>query len=109
MLMQLKERSKENRPIHHYIQIVISDIEMPKMDGYSLCQAIKKDPVLRALPVILFSSLINDRLLHKGRSVGADEQITKPETANLKETAHRLIAQSKNWIDGNSNGADETK
>ena len=96
MLMELKERSqKENHPINHYVEILISDIEMPKMDGYSLCQAVKKDPVLSALPVILFSSLINDRLLHKGRSVGADEQITKPETANLTGSARRLIAQSK--------------
>ncbi|MGC8495512.1 MAG: chemotaxis protein [Syntrophobacteraceae bacterium] len=96
MLMEFKRRSEqENRSLDHYVEILISDIEMPKMDGYSLCQAVKKDPVLGALPVILFSSLINDRLLHKGKSVGADEQITKPETANLTETARRLIAQSK--------------
>ncbi len=96
MLMEFKQRSEqENRSLDHYVEILISDIEMPKMDGYSLCQAVKKDPVLGALPVILFSSLINDRLLHKGKSVGADEQITKPETANLTETARRLIAQSK--------------
>ncbi|MDR3557261.1 MAG: chemotaxis protein [Syntrophobacteraceae bacterium] len=96
MLMALKERSqKEERPLDHYIEILISDIEMPRMDGYSLCQAVKKDPVLSTLPVILFSSLINDRLLHKGRSVGADEQITKPETANLAESARRLIAKAK--------------
>ncbi len=101
ILMEFKERSqKENRPIHHYVEILISDIEMPKMDGYSLCQAVKKDPVLGALPVILFSSLINDRLLHKGRSVGADEQITKPEAANLSQSARRLIARSKGRIDG---------
>jgi two-component system chemotaxis response regulator CheV len=103
-LMELKERSqKENRPINDYVEILISDIEMPKMDGYSLCQAVKKDPVLGALPVILFSSLINDRLLHKGKSVGADEQITKPETANLTESARRLIAQSKAKIAGKFN------
>lgn len=96
MLMEFKQRSEEeNRSLDHYVEILISDIEMPRMDGYSLCQAVKKDPVLGALPVILFSSLINDRLLHKGKSVGADEQITKPETANLTETARRLIAQSK--------------
>jgi two-component system chemotaxis response regulator CheV len=96
MLMALKERSQmEERPLDHYIEILISDIEMPRMDGYSLCQAVKKDPVLSTLPVILFSSLINDRLLHKGRSVGADEQITKPETANLAESARRLIAKAK--------------
>ncbi len=96
ILMELKKRSREeNRPIFDYIEILISDIEMPVMDGYSLCSAVKKDPVLGFLPVILFSSLINDRQLHKGKSVGADEQIAKPEAANLAESARRLIAQSK--------------
>ena len=110
MLMEFKERSlKENLPIDHYIEILISDIEMPKMDGYSLCQAVKKDPVLGLLPVILFSSLINDRLLHKGRSVGADEQITKPETANLTERARRLIAQSKVGMEGMLHGEGKTQ
>ncbi|MDR3570344.1 MAG: chemotaxis protein [Syntrophobacteraceae bacterium] len=110
MLMELKERSqKENHPINHYVEILISDIEMPKMDGYSLCQAVKKDPVLGTLPVILFSSLINDRLLHKGRSVGADEQITKPETANLTGSARRLIAQSKARMEALVNEAGQTE
>ncbi len=96
-LKGLKTQSqKENHPIHYYIDIVISDIEMPQMDGYSLCQSIKQDQVLKALPVILFSSLINDRLIHKGESVGADEQITKPEAANLAMRAEQLIEQYRN-------------
>jgi two-component system chemotaxis response regulator CheV len=57
---------KEKRPIHDYIDIVISDIEMPQMDGYSLCHSVKQDQVLKALPVVLFSSLINEKLIHKG-------------------------------------------
>ncbi len=96
-LKELKTLSqKERRPIHNYIDIVISDIEMPQMDGYSLCQSIKQDQVLKALPVVLFSSLINDKLVHKGQSVGADEQITKPEAANLAQRAGQLIEQYRN-------------
>jgi two-component system chemotaxis response regulator CheV len=88
----LKEQSeKDGHPINRYVDIVISDIEMPQMDGYSLCQAIKRDPSYKLLPVILFSSLINEKQLHKGRSVGADEQITKPETSNLAQRAVELI------------------
>lgn len=96
-LEELKVQSqREGRPINDYVQIVISDVEMPQMDGYTLCQAIKKDPILQALPVILFSSLINEKHLHKGHSVGADEQITKPETSNLPQRAITLIEQYRN-------------
>ncbi|MGA3116814.1 MAG: chemotaxis protein [Syntrophobacteraceae bacterium] len=87
---------KEKRPIHDYIDIVISDIEMPQMDGYSLCHSVKQDQVLKALPVVLFSSLINEKLIHKGQSVGADEQITKPEAASLARRAGELIEQYRN-------------
>jgi two-component system chemotaxis response regulator CheV len=92
-LMALSQ--KEKRHIHDYIEIVISDIEMPQMDGYTLCQSIKQDQVLRDLPVILFSSLINDRLFHKGESVGADGQISKPEAADLARNARELIGKYK--------------
>ena len=93
-LQELKSQSeREGRPIDDYLDIVISDIEMPQMDGYSLCRSIKKDPVLKTLPVILFSSLINEKQLHKGRSVGADDQISKPETTNLGQRAGELIEQ----------------
>jgi len=69
---------------------------MPQMDGYSLCHSVKQDQVLKALPVVLFSSLINDKLIHKGQSVGADEQITKPEAASLAQRAGQLIEQYRN-------------
>lgn len=96
-LQELKAQSqREGRPISDYVQIVISDVEMPQMDGYTLCHSIKKDPVLQALPVILFSSLINEKQLHKGYSVGADDQITKPETNNLAQRAIKLIEQYRN-------------
>ncbi len=73
--------------------LVISDIEMPQMDGFTLTKKIKEDPVLRNLPVILFSSMITDKLLHKGKAVGADDQITKPEIGQLAERAQQLIEE----------------
>lgn len=81
--------------------IVISDIEMPLMDGYSLTQTIKEDPRLADTPVVLFSSLVTDELRHRGESVGADGQITKPQFANLANLALSLIA-SRNRRAGNS-------
>ncbi len=61
------------------VDVVLADIEMPGMDGYHLCKKIKEDADLKVLPVVLFSSLISDRLLHKGEAVGADAQYTKPD------------------------------
>jgi chemotaxis signal transduction protein/CheY-like chemotaxis protein len=72
--------------------IVISDIEMPLMDGYALTQTIKEDPRLADTPVVLFSSLVTDELRHRGESVGADGQISKPQFANLANLALSLIA-----------------
>ena len=74
---------------------VVTDIEMPRMDGHHLCKRIKDDPELNAIPVILFSSLINDMLRKKGESVGADEQITKPELDYLVDRIRDCIRKKK--------------
>ncbi|MFP4167503.1 MAG: chemotaxis protein [Desulfonatronovibrionaceae bacterium] len=94
---EIKERAeKESRPVSGYLNIVISDIEMPTMDGFSLTKNIKDDPGLKNLPVILFSSLISEKLRHKGRAVGADDQISKPEVGELARRATELIQNSLN-------------
>lgn len=80
----------ENRPITDFVHILVSDIEMPAMDGHSLTRKVKEDPVLKHLPVILFSSLITESLRHKGEAVGADDQVSKPEMLQLAEKARAL-------------------
>ena len=82
------------RPPLDGVNLVVTDIEMPAMDGHTLCKRIKADPLLQEIPVILFSSLINENLLHKGESVGADDQISKPELASLTHRAKALIERS---------------
>ncbi len=59
--------------------LVVSDIEMPQMDGLALTRRIKESPDLRHIPVILFSSLITEDTRHKGEIVGADKQVAKPQ------------------------------
>jgi two-component system, chemotaxis family, chemotaxis protein CheV len=88
-----KKASEQNKPVSDFIDIVLSDIEMPEMDGYHLCQKIKNDPELRVLPVVLFSSLITDKLRHKGESVGADAQFAKPNPADLIYDLKKLLAK----------------
>lgn len=81
----------EGKPLSDFVQVVVSDIEMPYMDGLNLTSRIKNDSILKQLPVLLFSSLITDKLRHKGESVGADGQISKPEVATLAKRAAELI------------------
>ena len=73
------------------VALVITDIEMPQMDGHKLTQSIKEDNVLKEIPVILFSSLINDEMKRKGELVGADAQLSKPEIGSLVEAMDLLI------------------
>jgi two-component system chemotaxis response regulator CheV len=73
------------------LDVLISDIEMPLMDGFSLAKAVKSDPQLSALPVILYSSIITDELRHKGESVGADAQVAKPDLDQMARKAIDLI------------------
>jgi two-component system chemotaxis response regulator CheV len=63
--------------------VLITDIEMPKMDGLTLCRKIKQDPVLKDIHVVMFSSLINDQMIEKCKNVLAEEYVTKPETNQL--------------------------
>ncbi len=93
-LEALKKRAKEGGPsLRESLQAVISDIEMPRMDGLTLCRKIKEDPELNYLPVALFSSLVSDRTEHKGDSVGADAQFAKPDLQVLSEKVLELIVQ----------------
>ena len=96
-LLGMKQRaSQEGKPLSEYVDIMVSDIEMPVMDGHNLTKRVKDDPVLKDMPVILFSSLITDRLRHKGEAVGADDQISKPNITELTRRAFELIAERQN-------------
>ena len=87
----LEALAKADKEIEKYVQIIITDIEMPQMDGHHLTKKIKSHPDLQKLPVIIFSSLITDDLRHKGEKVGAEEQISKPEIAELILRMDKLI------------------
>ena len=69
--------------IEDHVNCIVTDIEMPEMDGHRLTKLIKSDPKLKSIPLIIFSSLISPEMRIKGKELGADEQITKPEIAKL--------------------------
>ncbi|MDE6594304.1 MAG: chemotaxis protein [Oscillospiraceae bacterium] len=85
-------RNKEGAVTDH-VACVISDIEMPKMDGHRLTKLIKDDPVLKDIPVILFSSLIDEQMILKCKAVGADAQFSKPQISELIRTLLKLISE----------------
>lgn len=81
--------------VYNSFDCVITDIEMPQMDGHRLTKLIKGDPQLRELPVIIFSSLINDAMRIKGIEAGADAQLSKPEIGDLIDTLNEVLRVSK--------------
>lgn len=80
--------------------VVISDIEMPQMDGLTLCRKIKDNSKLKQITVIMFSSLINDQMINKCKSVGADSYITKPEMDKLVSMLDKMCLNSKKTRSG---------
>ena len=89
----LQKSKEDNDSADDTILAVISDIEMPRMDGHRLCKNIKEDTFFNKVPVMLFSSMINDALRIKGEKVGADAQVTKPELDFLVSKLVELIRQ----------------
>lgn len=91
-LMDVKKQVEEQgESLDSLVNVVISDIEMPQMDGFTLTKNIKDDVTLRELPVILYSSIITPELQHKGESVGASAQVSKPDLALVPQKAIELI------------------
>lgn len=73
------------------VKCIITDIEMPIMDGHRLTKLVKSDDVLRDIPLVIFSSLVNDEMRAKGKALGADAQLSKPEIGSLVEIIDGLI------------------
>ncbi|MFJ5622288.1 chemotaxis protein [Peribacillus loiseleuriae] len=82
-LNYLESIIQSGKELTEEVQLVITDVEMPQMDGLHFTRRMKEDNDLGKLPVIIFSSLITDDLRHKGNMVGADAQVSKPEIAEL--------------------------
>ena len=74
--------------------LIITDIEMPQMDGHRLTKLIKDDREFKHLPVIIFSSLITEEMRRKGKELGADEQMSKPEIGHLVRVIDHLLEET---------------
>lgn len=83
----------DEQPIDSRVACVITDIEMPQMDGHRLTKLIREDDLLKNIPVVIFSSLISEEMKRKGLSVGATAQISKPEIGNLVSVIDSIIVK----------------
>lgn len=77
------------------VRLIITDIEMPKMDGHRLTKLVKDHPRFQKIPLIIFSSLISDEMRIKGQELGADRQLTKPEIGHLVDVMDELLEQTQ--------------
>ncbi len=80
------------KPVKDYLQLILTDVEMPEMDGYMLTKMVKADPRFAGIPVVMHSSLSGSSNQQLGRSVGVDEYVTKFEPNVLSKALERLLA-----------------
>lgn len=92
-LAQAQSGQAGKEDLSEIVDLVISDIEMPEMDGHALTTKIRENPALHKLPVVLFSSLITDALRAKGIKVGADRQVSKPDLAGLDKIVKEIMEE----------------
>ena len=90
-LWQYLSGLKKDGKVKDEAALIITDIEMPQMDGHRLTKLVKSDPELRRIPLVIFSSLITEEMRAKGRELGADEQLSKPEISHLVTVIDRLL------------------
>ena len=89
------EECKKEGSLKDHVQCIITDIEMPIMDGHRLTKLVKSDDATKDIPVVIFSSLVNEEMRRKGEALGADAQLSKPEIANLVKVVDELVANLK--------------
>lgn len=84
---------KADGTLKEHVRVIITDIEMPEMDGHRLTKLVKEDPETSHIPIVIFSSLVNDEMKKKGAALGADAQLSKPEIGNLVRVVDDLVAE----------------
>ncbi|MBR0290038.1 MAG: response regulator, partial [Selenomonadaceae bacterium] len=91
----LQGLASKDGDIAAHISVIVSDVEMPKMDGHRLLKLVRHNDRLRNVPFVLFSSLINEEMRLKGEELGASAQISKPEIGQLIDLLDKFIFGKK--------------
>ncbi|RKI79097.1 chemotaxis signal transduction protein CheV [bacterium 0.1xD8-71] len=85
------QECKKEGTLKEHVQCIITDIEMPLMDGHRLTKLVKSDDETKDIPIIIFSSLVNEDMMRKGEALGANAQLSKPEIGNLVRVVDSLV------------------
>ena len=89
------QECKREGTLKEHVQCIITDIEMPIMDGHRLTKLVKSDDETKGIPIVIFSSLVNDDMKRKGEALGANAQLSKPEIGNLVRVVDELVLANK--------------
>ena len=89
------QECKKEGTLRQHVQCIITDIEMPIMDGHRLTKLVKSDEETKDIPVVIFSSLVNEDMKRKGEALGANAQLSKPEIGNLVRVVDELVLENK--------------
>lgn len=89
------QECKKEGTLRDHVQCIITDIEMPLMDGHRLTKLVKSDDATKDIPIVIFSSLVNDDMKRKGEALGANAQLSKPEIGNLVRVVDELVLDKK--------------
>ncbi|HAS3579984.1 TPA: chemotaxis protein CheV [Vibrio cholerae] len=91
-LMELKQAAKEeNVPVSELIDAVVTDVEMPRMDGMHLIKRLRDDDSYSSMPIVMFSSLMSDDNRAKALALGANDTLTKPEIGKMVAMMDKYI------------------
>ncbi len=89
------QECKKEGTLRDHVQCIITDIEMPLMDGHRLTKLVKTDEETKDIPIVIFSSLVNDDMKRKGEALGANAQLSKPEIGNLVRVVDELVLDNR--------------
>ena len=93
-LQRIAQRANDSGiPVKNMIQVIVTDVEMPEMDGYMLTKNIKADKRFTGIPVVMHSSLSGESNRQLGKEVGVDEYVPKSEPQFLAQALARLLSR----------------
>ncbi|MGY3569640.1 chemotaxis protein [Vibrio paucivorans] len=91
-LMEIAEYAKaESLPVHELVNAVVTDVEMPRMDGMHLLKRLRESDAYQTTPIVMFSSLMSDDNRSKALALGANDTITKPEIGKLVSMMDKYV------------------
>ncbi len=94
-MWELLQKYKKEKTLEQNVSCVVTDIEMPQMDGHRLLKMMKDDPELRNIPVVIFSSLINEEMYRKGEELGAAAQVSKSEMGEFIKALDKILGYNE--------------